>query len=198
MPDVGQIRPFVLRCDLKPRMQRLLGRRSLPAYLSVHATSTSVEGMLSTGPLGVDLRLPVDSRSGRDRIERRDRATCWSRRWGVMPFGCADLFGDGSVMYLDTHGHTPGHAAVLVRTGGRTLVHAGDAFVHQKELVGEQDLPIGVRLYRRVLHEDRAAVATTLGRLRSLHRGRPDITLLNAHAAELLDRLPAFPARLDG
>jgi N-acyl homoserine lactone hydrolase len=40
-----------------------------------------------------------------------------------------DLFGDGEVVLLDAHGHTPGLVAVAVRSrdGGRCYVHIGDA-----------------------------------------------------------------------
>ena len=40
-----------------------------------------------------------------------------------------DLFGDGEVVLLDAHGHTPGLVAVAIRSrdGGRCYVHIGDA-----------------------------------------------------------------------
>ena len=105
----------------------------------------------------------------------------------------ADLFGDGSVMLLEANGHTPGHAAVLVRAGEMTLVHAGDAFVHHTELDGEDSLPLGVRLYRRMLHEDKAHARATLGRLRALRREGSNVMLVNAHDPTLLAALPRFP-----
>jgi glyoxylase-like metal-dependent hydrolase (beta-lactamase superfamily II) len=109
----------------------------------------------------------------------------------------ADLFGDGSVTLLDAAGHTRGHCAVAVRAEGRTLIHAGDAFVDARELDGEAGLPLGVRLYRRILHEDRPAAGRVLDHLRALHaEGRA--TLVNAHDAGLLARLPRFPAPFAG
>jgi glyoxylase-like metal-dependent hydrolase (beta-lactamase superfamily II) len=108
----------------------------------------------------------------------------------------ADLFGDGTVVLLDSSGHTPGHCGVLVRTDEAALVHAGDTVVHARELLGEEDLPLGVRLYRRILHEDKAGVARSLARFRALRRERPDIRIVNAHDASLLASLPAFPAPL--
>jgi glyoxylase-like metal-dependent hydrolase (beta-lactamase superfamily II) len=103
----------------------------------------------------------------------------------------SDLFGDGSVVLLGAGGHTRGHCAVLVRANGRTLVHAGDAFVDARELAGESELPLGVRLYRRVLHEDKPAARATLDRLREIQH---EVALVNAHDASLLARLPAFPS----
>jgi glyoxylase-like metal-dependent hydrolase (beta-lactamase superfamily II) len=101
-------------------------------------------------------------------------------------------------MLLEASGHTPGHAAVLVRSGPQLLLHAGDSFVHHAELDGEDDLPLGVRLYRRVLHEDKPSARATLARLRALRRERADVTIVNAHDAALLGRLPAFPATFAG
>jgi glyoxylase-like metal-dependent hydrolase (beta-lactamase superfamily II) len=107
-----------------------------------------------------------------------------------------DLFGDGSVTLLDAEGHTPGHCGVLVRSGDESIVHAGDTFVHARELDGEEELPLGVRLYRSILHEDKAAVARSLARFRALRREHPRVRLVNAHDASLLAAQPAFPAAI--
>ncbi|MBQ6464794.1 MAG: N-acyl homoserine lactonase family protein [Oscillospiraceae bacterium] len=42
-------------------------------------------------------------------------------RWAI------DVFGDGSVVMVNTPGHTDGHASVLVRSGRRFVVLVGDA-----------------------------------------------------------------------
>ncbi len=105
----------------------------------------------------------------------------------------ADVFGDGTVALLEATGHTPGHAAVLVRAGEKWLIHAGDSFVHHAELEGEERLPLGVRVYRRILHEDKEHARVTLGRLRVLRRDHPEIAIVNAHDATLLRKLPPFP-----
>jgi glyoxylase-like metal-dependent hydrolase (beta-lactamase superfamily II) len=108
----------------------------------------------------------------------------------------ADLFGDGSVTLLDANGHTPGHCGVLVRNGNQLLVHAGDTFVDARELDGEEGLPLGVRLYRRILHEDKPSVLRSLARFRALHREWPDVRLVNAHDASLLAHQPQFPSTI--
>lgn len=38
-----------------------------------------------------------------------------------------DVFGDGTVMLMPTHGHTHGHQSLLVRRGGKELLLAADA-----------------------------------------------------------------------
>jgi glyoxylase-like metal-dependent hydrolase (beta-lactamase superfamily II) len=104
----------------------------------------------------------------------------------------ADLFGDGSITFLDASGHTPGHCAVMVRVGGRTVIHAGDAFVQASEL-GDGAISLGARLYGRVLHEDKPGALKTLERLRQIAAQRFDVTVVNAHDLSLLKKLPAFP-----
>lgn len=108
----------------------------------------------------------------------------------------ADLFGDGTVMLLDANGHTPGHSAVLVRTGKRTILHAGDSFMQKIELDESATLPLGVRLYQRMLHEDKPRVASTLTRVRMVKKRHPEVTIVNGHDASLLADLPRFPAPL--
>lgn len=110
----------------------------------------------------------------------------------------ADVFGDGSVMLVEANGHTLGHAAVLVRVGGKALLHAGDAFVHRIELDAPASLPLGVRLYRRMLHENEPLASSTLSRLRAIREEHPDVTIVNAHDASLLAALPEFPATFAG
>jgi glyoxylase-like metal-dependent hydrolase (beta-lactamase superfamily II) len=38
------------------------------------------------------------------------------------------------VLVFDAHGHTPGHAAVLISSGRQQLLYAGDALIHPKQL----------------------------------------------------------------
>ena len=45
-----------------------------------------------------------------------------------------DLFGDGSVVGLPTHGHTPGHQSVKVRLDSGDVVLAGDACYMRRSL----------------------------------------------------------------
>jgi glyoxylase-like metal-dependent hydrolase (beta-lactamase superfamily II) len=49
-------------------------------------------------------------------------------------FGAShDLFGDGEVVLLDAHGHTPGLVAVALRTREQCFVHVGDAVFQEWE-----------------------------------------------------------------
>jgi glyoxylase-like metal-dependent hydrolase (beta-lactamase superfamily II) len=71
-----------------------------------------------------------------------------------------DLFGDGRVVCVPTHGHTPGHQSLRVRTDdGRDVVLTADACYLRRTLETEH-LPL-------VVH-DRDAMRASLRRLRAL------------------------------
>lgn len=74
--------------------------------------------------------------------------------------GDHDLFGDGSVVLFETHGHTPGHQSVRVRTGGHDVVLCGDACYFAEWIDGDEGSPI--------IGRDKVAEVASLRRLREL------------------------------
>jgi glyoxylase-like metal-dependent hydrolase (beta-lactamase superfamily II) len=70
-----------------------------------------------------------------------------------------DLFGDGAVVCLPSHGHTPGHQSLRLRLGNADVVLAGDACYLRRSL---EDLHLP-----RYGH-DHAAMRRSLERLRAL------------------------------
>ena len=59
-------------------------------------------------------------------------------------------------MYIDVglvpmYGHSRGHSAVIVGTGARWLVHAGDAYFHRNTVEGTGRVPIGFAGFERPL-----------------------------------------------
>lgn len=74
-----------------------------------------------------------------------------------------DLFGDGSVQLLSTPGHTAGHQSVLVRTGAREVLLAGDAAYTERTLT-EGVMP-GIahdeQAFRRSLEQIQRYIAQT-------------------------------------
>ena len=72
-----------------------------------------------------------------------------------------DVFGDGSVVCLPTHGHTPGHQSLQLRFDSGEVVLAADACYFCQTL-RERRLP-------RYVH-DRAAMLSSLDRLAALER----------------------------
>ncbi|HUJ99555.1 MAG TPA: N-acyl homoserine lactonase family protein [Stellaceae bacterium] len=73
-----------------------------------------------------------------------------------------DVFGDGSVVCLPTHGHTPGHQSLRLRLDGGDVVIAADACYFCQTL-RERRLPKNVH--------DRAEMLASLERLAALEAG---------------------------
>jgi len=70
-----------------------------------------------------------------------------------------DLFGDGRVVCLPTHGHTPGHQSLRVRLASGDVILAADA-CYLRRTLEELHLP-------SIVH-DREAMLAALRRLRAL------------------------------
>ena len=94
-----------------------------------------------------------------------------------------DLFGDGSVVCIPTHGHTPGHQSLRLRLQGGDVVLAGDA-CYLRQTLEELKLPQGAH--------DPAAMLASLRRLRELEaRGA---RIFYGHDPEFWENVPQAPA----
>lgn len=93
-----------------------------------------------------------------------------------------DVFGDGSVVCLPTHGHTPGHQSLRVRVGPEDVVLAGDA-CYLRRTLDELHLPTAVF--------DREQMLATLHRLRAL-RDRGTV-IVTGHDPEMWQSIPPAP-----
>ncbi|HJQ58661.1 MAG TPA: N-acyl homoserine lactonase family protein [Vineibacter sp.] len=96
-----------------------------------------------------------------------------------------DLFGDGRVVCLPTHGHTPGHQSLKVRLDTGDIVLAGDACYFCRTL-RERRLP-------RFVY-DRDAMLGSLDRLAALERGGARIFF--GHDPEFWKGVPQAPAAI--
>ena len=96
-----------------------------------------------------------------------------------------DLFGDGSVICLPTHGHTPGHQSLKLRLERGEIVLAADACYFCRTL-RERRLPRNVH--------DRAAMLASLDRLAALERGGARIVF--GHDPEFWRGVPQAPAAM--
>lgn len=94
-----------------------------------------------------------------------------------------DVFGDGTVVCLPTHGHTPGHQSLRLRLDRGEVVLAADACYFCRTL-RERRLP-------RHVH-DRAAMLAALDRLEALERG--GARLFFGHDPEFWRTVPQAPA----
>ena len=93
-----------------------------------------------------------------------------------------DVFGDGSVMCLPTHGHTPGHQSLRVRLDSGDVVLAADACYFCRTL-RERRLPRYVA--------DREAMLAALDRLAALEQGGARIFF--GHDPEFWQSVPQAP-----
>src|ERR1700712_5184660 len=95
-----------------------------------------------------------------------------------------DVFGDGSVIVLNTPGHTPGHHSLLVKLPqtGAVLI-SGDA-VHFRENYDINGVPW--------FNFDRAQSLASIDRLKKI-AANAKATVIIQHDARDIDKLPAFP-----
>jgi glyoxylase-like metal-dependent hydrolase (beta-lactamase superfamily II) len=101
--------------------------------------------------------------------------------WRGLP-AIARLRGlDADLGLLPMHGHTRGHSAVIVRTGDRWLVHAGDAYFHHAAMDGTGRVPLGLAGFERLTQMDAAQRSASAAALRQLRESYADIDLFCAH-----------------
>jgi glyoxylase-like metal-dependent hydrolase (beta-lactamase superfamily II) len=96
-----------------------------------------------------------------------------------------DVFGDGSVVCLPTHGHTPGHQSLKLKLPGGDVVLAADSCYFCRTL-RERRLP-------RFVH-DRDAMHASLDRLAALEAGGARIFF--GHDPEFWATVPQAPRAL--
>jgi N-acyl homoserine lactone hydrolase len=99
--------------------------------------------------------------------------------------GDKDVFGDGSVIMLNTPGHTPGHHSLLVKLKetGNVLI-SGD-LAHFRENYDSTGVP--------TFNTSRAETLASLDRFKKLATNLK-ATVIIQHDARDIDKLPAFPA----
>ena len=102
-----------------------------------------------------------------------------------MGFAAArDLAGlPPEVLAVPLPGHTRGHACIAVRSGGKWLLHAGDAFFHRSAVEhGGAPMPAGLRAFEDVVAMNRPQVHANHARLRELARDHGgEVTVFCAH-----------------
>lgn len=95
-----------------------------------------------------------------------------------------DIFGDGSVIMLNTPGHTPGHHSLLVKLArmGNVLI-SGD-LAHFHENYASDGVP--------TFNTNRADTLASFDRFKKIAKNL-NATVIIQHDARDIDKLPAFP-----
>jgi N-acyl homoserine lactone hydrolase len=99
--------------------------------------------------------------------------------------GDKDVFGDGSVIMLNTPGHTPGHHSLLVKLAGMGNVLITGDLAHFRENYDSNGVP--------TFNTSRAETLASLDRFKQLATNLK-ATVIIQHDARDIGKLPAFPA----
>ncbi len=102
--------------------------------------------------------------------------------------GDHDVFGDGSVVIVQTPGHTPGHTVLLVRLANAgPILLTGDMY-HLAETRERRLVP--------TFNVDRAQTLASMDKVEAL-AAETDARVVRQHVPEDIESLPAFPAALN-
>ena len=99
--------------------------------------------------------------------------------------GDKDVFSDGSVVMLNTPGHTPGHHSLLVKLGGMGNVLITGDLAHFRENYDSNGVP--------TFNTSRAETLASLDRFKQL-AANLKATVIIQHDARDIGKLPVFPA----
>ena len=98
--------------------------------------------------------------------------------------GDIDVFGDGSVIALNTPGHTPDHMSLLVRLTSGNVLLTGDLYHSTLSRTGKQVPPFNT---------SRAETLASIDRFERLARSYHAKVIIQHEPADIA-KLPAFPA----
>ncbi len=112
--------------------------------------------------------------------------TNWISGGGKMEAlpGDKDVFGDGSVVIINTPGHTPGHHSLLVQLKGMGNVLITGDLSHFRENYDSNGIP--------TFNTDRAASLASIDRFKQIAKNRK-ATVIIQHDQRDVAKLPAFP-----
>jgi N-acyl homoserine lactone hydrolase len=99
--------------------------------------------------------------------------------------GDKDVFGDGSVIMLNTPGHTPGHHSLLVKLQEKGNVLITGDLAHFRENYDSNGVP--------TFNTNRADTLASLDRFKQLATNL-HATVIIQHDARDIEKLPVFPA----
>jgi glyoxylase-like metal-dependent hydrolase (beta-lactamase superfamily II) len=105
----------------------------------------------------------------------------------------ADLYGDGSVIFVPLHGHTPGSVGLfLTLASGKRFFFVGDAVWRRDAL---KDARPKFWMMGAIVDTNAAKTEATLRHIAAVMKANPDLTVLPAHDGEAQDEIGYFPRR---
>lgn len=100
------------------------------------------------------------------------------------------------ILMIPLRGHTVGHCGVAVQTSFGWLLHAGDAYLHHRQMCSHGRSPPGLSVYEHIMDTDRAARRANQQRLRALHGAHAsDVRIFCSHDATELAACRALANR---
>jgi glyoxylase-like metal-dependent hydrolase (beta-lactamase superfamily II) len=87
------------------------------------------------------------------------------------------------ILMVPLHGHTVGHAGVAIDTGQGWLLHAGDSYLHHRQMdLAAPCCPAGLAIYERIMDTERDVRRQNQERLRDLKRAHgSDVRVFCSH-----------------
>jgi glyoxylase-like metal-dependent hydrolase (beta-lactamase superfamily II) len=102
-----------------------------------------------------------------------------------------DLYGDGAVVLVPLHGHTPGSIGMFVTVdSGKRTFFCGDTVWNARAIA---DARPKMFLARMMVDCDHAETQTSIAKLRELAMSEPDITIVPAHDGAVQRAIGYFP-----
>jgi glyoxylase-like metal-dependent hydrolase (beta-lactamase superfamily II) len=93
------------------------------------------------------------------------------------------LNGDDNILMIPLPGHSPGHCGIAVNTTQGWILHCGDAYFEQKEMISENGkASLGLGVYQRIMEDNSSLRLWNKERLRMLYREHSsEIRLICSH-----------------
>lgn len=86
------------------------------------------------------------------------------------------------ILIVPLRGHTRGHAGIAVDTGGKWLLHCGDAYFNHGEMAADPHCPPGLVQFQKIVETERGPRLHNQARLRDLVREHGDsVEVFSAH-----------------
>tara|TARA_Y100000768_G_scaffold388859_1_gene387993 strand:- start:7500 stop:8276 length:777 start_codon:yes stop_codon:yes gene_type:complete len=85
------------------------------------------------------------------------------------------------ILLIPLFGHTQGHFGVAVKTEKGWLLHAGDAFYNENEILIDNKSIFGLKMFQRIVHEDHTRAIENQKKLKDLREQNAQISVFCSH-----------------